>query len=75
VSRAFVRSSLAHRRRAVRRDLRNLHPLAAYGVFAVLAETFGWSRGAIATALSINLLVGGLPASASARWPIVTARD
>jgi len=36
-------------------------PLAAYGVFLpVLAETFGWSRGAIATALSINLLVGGL---------------
>jgi MFS family permease len=36
-------------------------PLAAYGVFLpVLAETFGWSRGAIATALSINLLIGGL---------------
>jgi MFS family permease len=36
-------------------------PLAAYGVFLpVLAETFGWSRGAIATALSINLLVGGV---------------
>jgi MFS transporter, OFA family, oxalate/formate antiporter len=36
-------------------------PLAAYGVFLpVLAQTFGWSRGAIATALSINLLVGGL---------------
>jgi len=36
-------------------------PLAAYGVFLpVLAETFGWSRGAIATALSVNLLVGGL---------------
>ena len=36
-------------------------PLAAYGVFLpVLAETFGWSRGALATALSINLLIGGL---------------
>jgi MFS family permease len=36
-------------------------PLAAYGVFLpVLADTFGWSRGAIATALSVNLLVGGL---------------
>ena len=36
-------------------------PLAAYGVFLpVLAETFGWSRGAIATALSMNLLVGGV---------------
>jgi MFS family permease len=36
-------------------------PLAAYGVFLpVLAETFGWSRGAIASALSINLLLGGL---------------
>jgi MFS family permease len=36
-------------------------PLAAYGVFLpVLAETYGWSRGAIATALSINLLVGGV---------------
>ncbi len=36
-------------------------PLAAYGVFLpVLAEAFGWSRGAIATALSINLLLGGV---------------
>lgn len=36
-------------------------PLAAYGVFLpVLEETFGWSRGAIATALSINLLIGGV---------------
>jgi MFS family permease len=36
-------------------------PLAAYGVFLpVLAETFGWSRGAISTALSINLVVGGV---------------
>jgi MFS family permease len=36
-------------------------PLAAYGVFLpVLAEQFAWSRGAIATALSINLLLGGV---------------
>src|SRR2546428_6141627 len=36
-------------------------PLAAYGVFLpVFAETFGWSRGAIAAALSTNLLLGGL---------------
>ena len=36
-------------------------PLAAYGVFLpVLAETFGWSRGAISAALSLNLVVGGL---------------
>lgn len=36
-------------------------PLAAFGVFLpVLAETFGWSRGAISTALSINLVLGGV---------------
>ena len=36
-------------------------PLAAYGVFLpVLVETFGWSRGAISAALSINLVLGGL---------------
>ena len=36
-------------------------PLAAYGVFLpVLADEFGWSRGAISAALSLNLLVGGL---------------
>jgi MFS transporter, OFA family, oxalate/formate antiporter len=36
-------------------------PLAAFGVFLpVLAESFGWSRGAIATALSVNLAIGGL---------------
>jgi MFS family permease len=36
-------------------------PLAAYGVFLpIIAETFGWSRGAIATALSLNLVVGGV---------------
>lgn len=35
-------------------------PLAAYGVFLpVLAEAFGWSRGAVSTALAINLAVGG----------------
>ncbi|HSB61725.1 MAG TPA: MFS transporter, partial [Vicinamibacteria bacterium] len=37
------------------------NPLAAFGVFLpVLAEAFGWSRGAISVALSINLLVGGV---------------
>lgn len=36
-------------------------PLAAFGVFLpVLAEEFGWSRGAISMALSINLLLGGI---------------
>jgi len=36
-------------------------PLAAFGVFLpVFAETFGWSRGAISTALSMNLLLGGI---------------
>lgn len=36
-------------------------PLAAYGVFLpILAEAFSWSRGAISTALSINLLIGGV---------------
>jgi MFS family permease len=36
-------------------------PLAAYGVFLpVLAEHFGWTRGAISAALSLNLLVGGV---------------
>ena len=36
-------------------------PLAAYGVFLpVLAEHFGWSRGALSAALSVNLLVGGV---------------
>jgi len=36
-------------------------PLAAYGVFLpVFAETFAWSRGAIAGALSVNLLLGGV---------------
>ena len=46
-------------------------PLAAYGVFLpVLAEAFGWSRGAIATALSVNLLLGGV-----AGWVIGTLAD
>ena len=36
-------------------------PLAAYGVFLpVLAEHFGWTRGAVSAALSLNLLVGGV---------------
>lgn len=36
-------------------------PLAAYGVFLpVLADAFGWSRGAVSTALSINLVLGGV---------------
>jgi MFS transporter, OFA family, oxalate/formate antiporter len=35
--------------------------LAAFGVFLpVLAEEFGWSRGAISVALSINLVFGGV---------------
>lgn len=36
-------------------------PLAAYGVFLpVIADAFAWSRGAISTALSLNLVIGGL---------------
>jgi len=36
-------------------------PLAAFGVFLpVLAEHFGWTRGAVSAALSLNLLVGGV---------------
>src|SRR4029077_13998490 len=36
-------------------------PLAAYGVLLpVLAEHFGWTRGAVSAALSLNLLVGGV---------------
>jgi MFS family permease len=35
-------------------------PFAAFGVFLpALAQEFGWSRGAISVALSINLLLGG----------------
>jgi MFS transporter, OFA family, oxalate/formate antiporter len=53
-------------------------PLAAFGVFLpVFAETFGWSRGAISTALSVNLLLGGIAgfvigALADRRGPRVT---
>ena len=37
------------------------NPLAAYGVFLpILADAFGWSRGAVSLALTINLLVGGV---------------
>jgi MFS family permease len=36
------------------------NPFAAFGVFLpVLAEEFGWSRGAISVALSINFALGG----------------
>ena len=36
-------------------------PLAAFGVFLpVIAEHFGWTRGAVSAALSLNLLVGGI---------------
>ncbi len=36
------------------------NPFAAFGVFLpVLAQEFGWSRGAISVALSINFVVGG----------------
>ena len=36
-------------------------PIAAFGVFLpIIAETFGWSRGAIAAALSLNLVFGGI---------------
>lgn len=38
-------------------------PIAAFGVFLpVLAEHFGWSRGAISVALSTALMLGGLNA-------------
>ena len=53
-------------------------PLAAFGVFLpVFVETFGWSRGAISTALSVNLLLGGVAgfvigALADRRGPRVT---
>ena len=42
-------------------------PVSAFGVFLpVLAEAFGWSRGAVAVALSINMVLGGLTAFAIA---------
>ena len=35
--------------------------IAAFGVFLpALADSFGWSRGAISVALSVNLLLGGV---------------
>jgi MFS family permease len=41
--------------------------LSAFGVFLpVLSETFGWSRGAVSVALSVNLIAGGLAAFAVA---------
>lgn len=40
-------------------------PLAAYGVFLpILEQEFGWSRGAIASALSLNLALSGVAAFA-----------
>jgi MFS transporter, OFA family, oxalate/formate antiporter len=37
------------------------NPFAAFGVFLpILSETFGWSRGAISIAVSMNLMIGGL---------------
>jgi MFS family permease len=45
--------------------------VSAFGVFLpVLADTFGWSRGAIAVALSINLGLGGIAA-----FPVGRAAD
>lgn len=41
--------------------------VSAFGVFLpVLSTAFGWSRGAVSVALSINLLVGGVAAFAVA---------
>ncbi len=37
------------------------NPIAAFGVFLpVLSDAFGWSRGAIAVAHSINMVLGGV---------------
>src|SRR5919109_4569637 len=37
--------------------------VSTFGVFLpVLSETFGWSRGAVAIVLSINLILGGVAA-------------
>ena len=42
-------------------------PVSAFGVFLpVLATAFGWSRGAVSVALSINMVLGGLTAFAIA---------
>jgi MFS family permease len=36
------------------------NPFASFGVFLpILADTFGWSRGSISLAMSINLILGG----------------
>lgn len=36
------------------------NPLAAYGVFLpILADEFGWSRGALSSALTVNMVLGG----------------
>jgi MFS family permease len=37
------------------------NPFASFGVFLpILADTFGWSRGSISLAMSINLILGGI---------------
>jgi MFS family permease len=42
-------------------------PVSAFGVFLpVLEATFGWSRGAVSLALSINMVLGGVAAFAIA---------
>lgn len=42
-------------------------PVSAFGVFLpVLTEAFGWSRGAVSVALSINMVLGGVTAFAVA---------
>jgi MFS family permease len=42
-------------------------PVSAFGVFLpVLSGAFGWSRGAVSVALSINMLMGGVAAFAVA---------
>ena len=42
-------------------------PVSAFGVFLpVLSGAFGWSRGAVAVALSINMMLGGVTAFAVA---------
>jgi len=61
VSECVRLTSLADRSRAVHVTYGVSTPLAAYGVFLpVFAETFAWSRGAISTVLSVNLLLGGV---------------
>ena len=42
-------------------------PVSAFGVFLpVLSAAFGWSRGAVSVALSINMVLGGVAAFAIA---------